>query len=320
MKVWENAPLSKFTYYKIGGPAKLIIEIRTKEDLAQALEYLYKKKITRIHPMGLGSNTIFPDSGFDGAILWFTKPKEPIIQKDHHTLTVFSSLLLDDVIQYSFLHNLGGLAWAGGLPSTVGGAVRGNVGAFGHEVKDVIKSVTVYELHPLKFIEKSFTNEQLKFSYRDSVIKQSKNMIVIDTTFSLKLMDYPDIKEQLAEYKDHIAYRQKNHPMEYPSCGSIFKNISNKSDVEKILKVWPDIKDIVKEKWHGKVSMGYINERLGLAGYEVGGAQLSLKHKNYIVNKKRATATDVLSIILTIEQRFSDTFGFLPEREVEVIQ
>lgn len=121
-------------------------------------------------------------------------------------------------------------------------------------------------------------------------------------------------------YRANIEYRHRNHPMEYPTCGSVFKNIERPGDVEKILALWPDVRELVEGRWHGKLSMGYAVKRLGLSGFQVGDAQISPKHCNFIVNLGNATSSDVLSIITEVQQRFLATFGFVPEPEVEIVE
>ena len=136
MKVHTNVSLSEITYYKIGGKAKYLLDIENSSDLEEALKVIQKNNIKNFLCLGLGSNIVIPNTEFEGAILHFLTPKIPQIQQNDQRIKVFASHHLDDVIEFGFLHNLIGLEWAGGLPSTVGAAVRGNVGAFGGEIKD----------------------------------------------------------------------------------------------------------------------------------------------------------------------------------------
>ena len=108
--------------------------------------------------------------------------------------------------------------------------------------------------------------------------------------------------------------------MEYPSCGSVFKNIVKREEVDKILSVWPDVRELSEGKWHNKISMGYVINRLGFKGKQVGGAQVSTKHTNYIVNVNQAKADDVKRLIYEIQGKFEETFGFTPEPEVMLVE
>jgi UDP-N-acetylmuramate dehydrogenase len=107
--------------------------------------------------------------------------------------------------------------------------------------------------------------------------------------------------------------------MEYPSCGSVFKNIIEKERIEKVLSVWPDVKELSDQKWHHKVSMGYIVNRLGFSEKRIGGAMVSPKHTNYIVNVDHAKASDIKELITEIQNTFEKTFGFRPEPEVVIL-
>ncbi len=320
MTIQQNVSLSEVLFYKIGGSAKVLLIIENQDDLIQAFEYIEKNHIQKIMPIGLGSNLLMSDSGFDGAVLWFSKPTELLIKSSSDGLiTSFASHLLDDVIQYSFQNQLQGLEWAGGLPSTIGAAIRGNVGCFGSEIKDFCVSAEVFEFQNGKVQQKKFTPANLQFSYRNSIIKQQKNLIVSSVQFQLYPADESGIEKAKEVYTSNIEYRKTHHPVEYPSCGSVFKNIVKKDEVEKIVSVWPDTQKNVSQRWHGKVAIGYIIDRLGFTGMQVGGAQVSEKHSNYIINKGGAKFDDVFSIILQIKEKFFQTFGFEPEQEVEIV-
>lgn len=319
MKVYKNFPLAKILYYKIGGEARFLLKVQNKKDLLEALDFIKKNNITKILLIGMGSNLLVSDDGFDGAVIWFSKANNSSLQLTADGLiSAFSSVSLDDLIQFSFENNMIGLEWAGGLPSTVGGAIRGNVGAFGGEIKDCLYKAEVLDISEKTLNIQEFKNADLEFSYRNSIIKKNKNLIVVTGFLNLKAADQETVEKARNIYLSHIEYRRKNHPMEFPSCGSVFKNITGK-EVEKILSVWPDIKESVENTWHGKVSMGYVIRRLGFAGFKSGKAQVSEKHSNYIVNVQNATFKDVLIIIESIKGKFFATFGFYPEPEVEIV-
>ncbi len=319
MTVYNNILLSEMVYYKIGGSARFLLEIRSNNDVADALEFVSKNNILKILPLGLGSNVLINDKEFNGAVLRFVKPKTDLIQEEDNLVKVFASHNLDDVIQYFFHNNYIGLEWAGGLPSTVGAAVRGNVGAFGGEIKDSIEKVEIVEKVGNELVRKELTRDDLQFSYRNSILKHRKDLIVSIVYFHFQKANSQQLEKAKAEYVAHIEYRATHHPMEYPSCGSVFKNITKKEDTQRILMKWPDVRFISKEKWHNKIAMGYVVNRLGLSGKQIGGAQISEKHANYIVNKNNATFNDVFGLIDQIKEKFYQEFGFYPEPEVEII-
>ena len=318
MKAYKNFPLSTISYYRIGGSAKILLEISDPQDFKEAVDYAGRNKIFKILPLGVGANVIISEKGFKGVVFHFVRPEKPLIEKtEDGCIKVFAGHLLDDLIQFSFKSKMVGLEWAGGLPSTVGAAIRGNVGAFGESIEKSVVKVEIFDLETFSLRE--FSDKELEFGYRDSFVKRNKNLIILNSCFKFQDATTEMVLKARDEYKSNIQYRQKNHPMEYPSCGSVFKNITKKEEVEKIILVWSEVQELSQTKWHGKISMGYIIDRLGFAGRIKGGAQVSLRHANYIVNKNSASFIDVVGLIAEIKESFYKTFGFFPETEVEIV-
>jgi UDP-N-acetylmuramate dehydrogenase len=318
----EDFPLSTVLYYKIGGTARLFLEATGRDDVYRALEVVARRQLGRLVVVGLGSNLLFPDGVFEGAVLQIAAPGTPQIRlAGPGRVEAFAGVSLDDVVAFGFEHGLAGLEWAGGLPGTVGAAVRGNVGAFGGELKDVLASAEVLDTADSAPSPRALANSDLAFSYRDSAVKRSGGqLVVLGATFQLAEVSGAALAQARVAYQRNIDYRWTNHPMEYPTCGSVFKNVARREDVERVLAVWPDAEPMVRGRWHGKVSMGYAIDRLGLAGFRVGNAQVSPKHRNFIVNLGGARFADVEAIIAEVQDRFSRTFGFVPEPEVEVVR
>ena len=317
----DNFPLSTILYYRIGGIARYLLEIRSHEDLLMALDFVRTRHVERMIVVGLGSNLLFPDDYFDGAVLRFTSSDAPqLYAQGDGLLRAFAGEELDRAINFAFDSGCTGLEWAGGLPGTVGAAVRGNVGAFGGELKDVLESADLLELREGTPEIHTLDRAGLRFSYRDSIVKQNRGLIVVSASFQLRQASKEELQRARESYRSNIEYRQSNHPMEYPTCGSVFKNIEKGEDVNRIMAVWPDLQEMVDTRWHGKVSMGYVINRLGLAGFQIGGAQISLKHNNFIVNLGGARFSDVYGIIEMVKQRFAESFGFTPEAEVEIVK
>ena len=321
MTVLKNQPIKDHLYYKIGGTVKYLLKCDSPKEIEDALYFIHQNDIEKYLVIGLGSNVLMPDEMFEGAVLLLSSKDKPQMELvGEEKIKVYAGEEFDTLINFAFDHGLVGLEWAGGLPSTVGGAVRGNAGAFGGETKDTVESVQVLEITSNGITKKKLTNKDCHFSYRHSYIKDNPNLIVTNTVFKLKKASDDEVSVARKVYKDHIKYRQTNHPMQYPSCGSVFKNIRDKEQVEKILTVWPDAKKIVETKWHGKFSMGYAIKRFDLVGKKVGGAQISEDHANYIINMDNAKYSDVLSLINTIIKIFQDTFGFTPEPELQIVK
>lgn len=320
MQVFNDFLLSEVLWYNIGGCANYLLECRTKEDILEAFEFIKKNNIKKYLVVGLGANLLVSDKEFDGAVIKLYR--DPDLRKIHESgdglVSAFAGELLDDLIHYSFEHNLKGFEWAGGLPSTVGGAIRGNVGAFGSEIKDTFHSAEV--LNAQTGSVEILNYDQMNFAYRTTIVKQQKNLIVLSATFQFTKLTQSELEEAKKVYHQNCDYRAVNHPIEYPSCGSTFKNIHEKDKVEKVLSVFPDLRENVETRWHGKVATGSLIALLGLRGFTVGNAQVSEKHSNFIINLGGATFQDVYTIIQTVKEKFAEKFGFPPEAEIEIIQ
>lgn len=321
MKVIKEAVLKDILWYRIGGTAKYFIECSSEQDVVEAFAFIKKEKISKYFVVGLGSNLLFTDEYYDGAVIQIGSNNPSKIQLfDKNTVEAYAGETLDSVIQFAFENNLSGLEWAGGLPGTVGAAVRGNVGAFGSEIDKVFSGARILDIHDPRSKIKNLNRRDIKFGYRMSTVKKNPNMIVLSAKFNLKKVDNAKLGLARQTYFANIEYRKNKHPLDYPSTGSAFKNVSEVENVKKVLNVFPDMEQDIRIKWHGKVSMGYLIKRLDMSGLQIGNAQISNKHSNFIVNLGGASFQDVMSIITKIKDTFQKVFGFIPEEEVEIVQ
>lgn len=321
MKILENVNVSEILWYKIGGTARYVLQVEDAKDVKKAVEFIKKEKIKRAFFLGQGSNIVFTNEFFDGVVVQFVTPEKSSVSliRDN-IIEAFAGESLDSVIKFAFEHGLIGLEWAGGLPGTIGAGVRGNIGAFGGEIKDVVKEVLVLEITNNKPQVKTLRRFELKFGYRSSLIKKRRNLVVISVQLRLNPADAKGIQSARQAYLNNIEYRKRRHPLEFANCGSVFENISDFEEIKKIIEIYPDLGEKIKRDWYGKVSMGYLIKRLELAGFRIGNAQVSPKHCNFIVNLGGATQKDVLTIIRTIQKKFRETFGFAPKVEVEIVK
>ncbi|ACZ38937.1 UDP-N-acetylmuramate dehydrogenase [Sphaerobacter thermophilus] len=320
MQVLRDVALSELLWYRIGGTARYLLEARGRDDLCRAVEWVAAQRPDRVFVIGLGSNLVFPDGYFDGAVIRVVRDDGgSLCHLGDGRIEGYGGEVLDRVIRFAFDEGLVGLEWAGGLPGTLGAAVRGNVGAFGGEMTDCLESAEVVALGEPGDAVRTLSHADLAFAYRDSYVKRAGNLIVLSATLALEPADPARLASARETYEANVRYRHSRHPMELPNCGSVFKNIHRREQVERVLAVWPDIEERVRNDWHGKVSMGYIISRLGLAGYQVGRARVSEKHNNFIVNLGGARAADVRAIIARIQAAVEATFGFVPEVEIELI-
>lgn len=324
MRIQKDVKLSEILWYKIGGIANFLLECENREDILEAIEFIKTHKPHKILVCGTGSNLIFPDGHFDGVVIQIITPTT----RDYHDIHItpegyvdaFAGEMLDSLILFAFDHQLTGLEWAGGLPGTIGAGVRGNVGAYGGEMKDTLVEATVLDYTEEKPELKTLTNQELQFVYRGSYIKSHKKMVVVSARFLLKKSTEEEVAAARAIYNDHREHRKKNHPLDYANCGSVFKNLREKEQIDSVLRAFPDLREYVEKKWYGKVATASVIEHLGLKGYQVGDAQISEKHALFIINKGNATAHDVLSVINKVKDTFNEKFGFEPEVEVEIVQ
>ena len=270
-----NPLLSKYTTYKVGGNARVLVYPKDVDKLIELMEILNLNKI-KYFVLGNGSNVLFSDNTYDGVIIKLDKFDD--IEFQDNIVRVGAGYSLVKLSQEAAKLGLAGLEFASGIPGTVGGATFMNAGAYNSDMKSVIKSVKV--LTPdLKII--TLTNSEMQFGYRDSFLQHSKGYICLEVILKLWHGD----KDILAEViKDRKLKRKRTQPLEYPSAGSVFRN--------------PD-----------GMYAGKLIEDLGLKGYQVGGAKISEKHANFIINVGNATASDIREIIDVIREKVLEEYN-----------
>jgi UDP-N-acetylmuramate dehydrogenase len=280
--------LAPYTTFGIGGKADFFYPVVKPDELVYAVRTAQKLKL-RFFILGGGSNVLVSDSGLKGLVI---KNECRDIWIDHHTVTCQSGALLNLVIKKVLNSSLSGLEFAVGIPGTVGGAVRGNAGAFGKAVGDVlIKAVVLTRHNEIKEVERDF----FQFGYRDSALKQNGD-IVLSVTFGLKKKNKKRIAKQMEEYRKS---RNANLPWKEHSAGCFFKNI------------------VQGEK---KISAGYLLDQLGVKGMQVGDAQVSVKHANFLINRKKAKAQDVKKLSSKLKRMVRKEFNINLEEETVYIK
>ncbi|GIW66089.1 MAG: UDP-N-acetylenolpyruvoylglucosamine reductase [Candidatus Parcubacteria bacterium] len=308
MLILERVSLKKFTTFKIGGEAKFFTIVNNLKELEQIINFLENNKI-KFFILGGGSNILFSDKGFDGLII---KPKfETFNFLENGEVIIGSSRLMPEIVYEACRLGYQGLEWAGGLPGELGGAIRGNAGCFGSEIKDIIKEVLSVNL--LNKEIRIFKKEECQFSYRSSFFKFNKEWLIIEAKINLKTNNESNILLKIMNEK--IEYRKNRHPVEFPNAGSIFKNIP-------IDSASPDLIEIAKKKnviKGDKIPTAFIIEYLGLKGKEIGGAKISEKHANYIINFNNASSQDVLDLIDLVKDEVQKKFNLKLIEEIEIV-
>lgn len=299
--------LKTYSNYKIGGRARQFCNPKNVEGLKEAVLNARKEKLP-IFILGGGTNLLISDKGFDGLVL---KPEMNTLQVSGLTLRVGAGVLIEDLLNFTISKGLSGFEWAGGLPGTVGGAIRGNAGAFGGETKDNIHEVTSLDISSEIPKVVARDNVECNFGYRNSIFKINDGREVItEAIFKMKKGDKKAIR---AAIEEKIAYRKARQPLEYPNIGSIFKNVDLRL-VPKKLHV--ELAHVVKTDPFPVVPTAHLISECGLKGVSWGGAMISPKHPNFIVNVLDAKAEDVKTLIKLVKTGVKEKFGIKLEEEV----
>lgn len=306
-KVKENVSLAPFTTFKVGGPAKYFFIAKTKEDLIEAIKAA-KKENLRFFVLGGGSNLLVANEGYDGLVIKFEI--SDIKCKDNEIYTE-AGAEFKEVVRCSLDNSLTGLEWAAGIPGTIGGAIYGNAGAFGAFTENIIKNVEALDISELE--TQNFSREACEFSWKGSVFKDRKNLIILSAILVLKKGDKKDIESKI---KEGITYRKNHHPLDYPSAGCIFKNVKMQISNKELLKEFPQLEEFNKK---GYIPAGFLIEKSGLIGKKIGGAQISEKHANFIINIGNAKASDIANLIKLVKHEVKDRFEVNLEEEVRYL-
>jgi UDP-N-acetylmuramate dehydrogenase len=287
-RVQENVSLSGFTSARIGGPADVLLAVRSAEELVQAAQKLWDLD-TPFHVLGGGSNILVSDKGVRGVILVnrarmvkFSAKAEP------PTVYAESGATLNDIAQRAARLSLSGFEWAASIPGSLGGAVYGNAGAFGGEMSRNMVSVEI--LHR-QHGRQTWPAEKMEYGYRNSALKREKQpALILAATLNLS---YGDIKVIQAKMADNSERRRKTQPPG-ASMGSMFKNP-------------PDDK------------AGRLIEAAGLKGTRIGSAEISMQHANFFINTDRTRAEDMKNLLDLARKTVYEKFGVTLESEIEII-
>lgn len=282
--ILKNEPLNKYTFTKTGGPADFLAFPKSVAEV-QALIHECRQNNLPWMVLGNASNLIVRDGGIRGLVIMLEKLNH--IEVKGNQITSQAGAKLIDTTYVALEHHLTGFEFACGIPGSIGGAIFMNAGAYGGEIKDVFVSCEV--LYPDGQI-KTLSAKEMAFSYRHSAI-QKQHCIVLSATFALQAGNYAEIKAKMDELTHLRASKQ---PLEYPSCGSVFK----------------------RPVGH---YTGPLIEQAGLKGMTIGGAQVSEKHAGFIVNINHATATDYVNLIQYIQKVIKEKFDVTLETEVRII-
>jgi UDP-N-acetylmuramate dehydrogenase len=308
MEIKEGVLLKDYSTFKIGGPAKYFVKIENLNDLNESILWA-REKGEKFMILGGGSNVLFSDKGFNGLVVRLNNKK--IELKDKANIYCQAGVALSQLVNFATENGLTGLEWAAGIPGTVGGAIRGNAGAFGFEMKDVVVKTKYFNLKNLK--KEECDKDACRFDYRQSVFKEFDSKIIWEAVFGLKKGEKEEIKKEVTEI---LNKRREKQPClsGAGSAGSIFKNPIVD---EEIIKLFEKEKGV---KCRGdQVPAGWLIDMCDMKGYQLGDIQVSDKQANFILNKGNGNAETVIILISMLKQKVRNTFGIQLKEEVEIV-
>jgi UDP-N-acetylmuramate dehydrogenase len=287
-KILYDEPISSYASLCVGGNAGALVFVESEEELIQIVRRLRERKINFI-PVGNLTNIIVRDGGYRGAILLMKGLKEincTFTPEGDYYIFAQSGVMLSMLVSFATAQELTGLEFCAGIPGSVGGAVWMNAGAYGKEIKDIIQTISLLNAEGEK---KTLRREEISFGYRRSGLPTES--IILNAQFKLEKGQIEQIKGEISEI---IKWRQEKHPLNFPNAGSIFKNMPGQP-------------------------AGRLIEEMGLKGTSCNDAEVSPKHANFIVNKGKATASDVLALIAAIQEKAKKEKGINLETEVVIV-
>jgi len=283
-RVLVEAPMRQFTSIKVGGPADSLFFPKDVDELRKLVQYARRKSIP-FFILGKGTNLVVRDKGVRGWVISLTQGMKKI-QLNGEVVEAEGGLPLQRLVQFTIQKGLTGFEPFFGIPGTVGGGLAMNAGAWGAELKDVLRSITLMK-DDGEVVERS--RPRLKFSYRRLDLPSS--WIILKGRFQLKKGKKEEILERVKSYSE---MRKRTQPLDSPSAGSIFKNP----------------KEGPAGKWI---------EEAGLKGFRMGQAMISDRHANFIINLGKATAGEVIDLMELVERKIYEKKGISLEREVKVV-
>jgi len=282
--ILQNESLQPYTFTKTGGQADLLVFPTTYEEV-EGIYACSKQHGVPLTILGNGSNLIIKDGGIRGIVMILTKLNKIQVQGDRITAQSGASII--EVSRVAYQHGLTGLEFACGIPGTAGGALFMNAGAYGGEVKDVLESAVVIDEQGKI---KTLSRDEFDFGYRSSVFGK-KHYCVLEGTFLCEKGESEVIKAKMDELT-HL--RESKQPLEYPSCGSVFKRPTG-------------------------YFAGKLIQDSELQGFQIGGVQVSTKHAGFMVNVENGTASDYIQLIKHVQDTVKEKFNVQLETEVKII-
>ena len=303
LHVIPGAPLSRYTRFGIGGPADLYAETCSVEAFVAALAASRESGIDAV-VIGDGTNLIVSDEGFRGMVLRYRADR---LFAANNRVIAEAGAVLQSLVDFSTARGLKGLETLAGIPGSVGAAVYGNAGAYGHSISERVVSVRFYDGRLVRI----FSNEQCRFQYRESIFKRNKDWIIFSTELLLDSADSSELK-RIAD--DIVKVRNEKFPVTMKCAGSIFKNLLLRELPPAVAAEVPPT--AVRE---GKVPAAWFLEQVGAKGMSRGNIHVATYHANLIYNAGEGTALDLCALIAELKARVRERFGIDLEEEVQYV-
>jgi UDP-N-acetylmuramate dehydrogenase len=305
MQIQENIPLAPLTTFKIGGPARYFADVRTENEIREAFEFSHVQEVPFLAISG-GSNLLVPDDGLNAVVVRLVGN---LYSAGRGTADAWAGTNLLTLINAMAVKGRGGWERLAGIPGSIGGAVRGNAGAFGSELKDFVQTVRALNIKTGE--TRDFSNAECTFSYRMSFFKEHSQWLVLRVVASLTKTDPV---ESAARIEETIQERHKRHIQDVQAAGSYFINPVVSKELQEAFE-----KEKGTKAREGRVPAGWLIENAGFKGARVGGAVASEQHPNYLKNDGGATAAQVKELAQKIKKAVREKYGVELKEEAVVL-
>jgi len=303
LTVLTGVPLSRYTRFGIGGPADILAESESVDAFVTALTSA-RASGWPVMVIGGGTNLIVSDDGFRGVVLRYRASR---LTADGTRVSADAGAVLQDLVDFTVDRGLKGLETLAGIPGSVGAAVYGNAGAYGHSISERVVSVRFYDGSAVRV----FDNAECEFHYRESIFKRRKEWIVFSTELSLDAADAAVLRKTA---DDIVKVRNEKFPVTMKCAGSIFKNLLLNELPRRVAEEVPAA--VVRE---GKIPAAWFLEQAGAKGLQRGEIHVATYHANLVYNAGAGTAADLVTLIQELKQRVRDRFDIEIEEEVQYV-
>jgi UDP-N-acetylmuramate dehydrogenase len=303
LTVLPGALLSNYTRFGIGGPADLYAETEDARAFTAALEAT-KSSGLPVVVIGDGTNLIVSDAGFRGIVLRY---RASCLAAEDKSVTADAGAVLQDLVDFTIARGLKGLETLSGIPGSVGAAIYGNAGAYGHSISERVIGVTFYDGRSVR----TFNNAECEFRYRESVFKRRKEWIIFSTELALDDAEATTLRDAADSI---LKVRNEKFPVTMRCAGSIFKNLLLNELPPRVAAEVP-----VTTVREGKIPAAWFLEQVGAKGMQIGEIHVAAYHANLLYNSGAGTAADLRALIVELKRRVSERFGIEIEEEVQYV-